>query len=82
MVGLRLVDEGGVDLIDPKSAAISIEPIGVECLAGRTVIVALPSLVAAGPGMLFGVVSVNDREVARVPIRVRQKTLGERLAGG
>ena len=68
--------------VTPKSAAISIEPIGVECLAGRTVIVALPSLVAAGPGMMFGVVSVNDREVARVPIRVGKKSPGEAPARG
>jgi hypothetical protein len=34
------------------------------------------------PGLLLGLVSVNDQEVARVPISVRQKTPDEATAGG
>jgi hypothetical protein len=53
----------------------------LEDLAGRTIIWSVPPLAVAAPGLLFGVVSVNDREVARVRISVRQKTSGETSAG-
>jgi hypothetical protein len=77
VVGLRLVDAAALDLIEPKSGAFSIEPLDVEDLAGRTIILDVPSVLVAAPGLLLGLVSVNGREAARVPISVRQKNEGE-----
>jgi hypothetical protein len=68
--------------MEPRSAAFSIEPLDMEDMAGRTIIVNVPPLAVAAPGLLLGLVSVNDREVARVAISVRRKTPGEAAAGG
>ena len=82
VVGLRLVNAAAEDLIDPKTMGFTFEPADVEDLTGRTIIVGIPSLRVSGPGMMFGLVSVNDREVARVPISVRLELLGGATAGG
>jgi hypothetical protein len=69
VVGLRLVNAAGADLIDPRSVAFSFEPPDVEDLTGRAIIKGVPPLTVSGPRLLLGLVSVNDHEMARVPIK-------------
>lgn len=48
--GLPLINVLGEDLIEPRSVAYSIESLDVVDLAGRTMILGVPSLSVTGQG--------------------------------
>ena len=77
VLGFDLLDGHGRPLMEPIPVRQRVESPGPDRLAAQCALFNVPPLVADGPGLWQGIVSVDGREVSRVPILVHERAPGD-----
>ena len=72
-LGFDLLDRRGRPLMEPIRVRQRVEPAGPDRLAVQCALFNVPQLVAGEPGLWQGIVSVDGREVSRVPILMHER---------
>jgi hypothetical protein len=77
VLGFDLLDGRGRPLMEPIRVSQRVEPTGPDRLAVQCALFNVPQLVAEEPGLWQGIVSVDEREVSRVPVLIHERVPGD-----